>query len=211
MTPRRTSDSFSHKARREGYPARSVYKLEEIDRRVRLFRQGQRVLDLGAYPGSWLIYAAKKVGPSGRVFGLDLQDYEGALPKHARFLCADLREELPADVQDASPYDVVMSDMAPATTGHRHLDMVRSYELAMIALSVAEQYLKPNGAFVAKIFQGEDYKEAKNRMARTFVETRTLRPKATRKESYEVFLFGRKIKPGFDRNGGPEKVAPTDA
>lgn len=195
-SPYTRRDSHSARARNEGYAARSVYKLQEIDQRARLFRAGQSVLDLGAFPGSWTQYAAKRVGTHGRVLGIDLQPFEGVLPPHARIVCGDLREDNQRPIAQDGPYDVVMSDMAPATTGQKHLDTYRSYELAMIALDIALEHLKPNGAFVAKIFQGEDFPAGKKRVQSAFAEAKVLRPKATRKESYEVFLFGRQPRGG---------------
>ena len=185
----RPQDAFGKRARREGFPARSVYKLEEIDRRVRLFRPGQRVLDLGAAPGSWTLYAAGRVGAGGCVLGIDLAESRGALPPNAEIRVGDVRALRSDELGDA-PFDVVISDMAPATTGQKHLDRYRSYELALCALDVAEQVLRPGGSFVAKIFQSGDFPAAKKRVVQAFDEVRIIRPKATRSESTEVFLVG---------------------
>lgn len=185
---KRPQDRFGHKARREGFPARSVYKLEEIDRRVRLFRPGQRVLDLGASPGSWTLYAAQKVGAKGRVLGLDIQPPRTELPPQAEIRVADVLTAKPEDLD--GPYDVVVSDMAPSTTGQKSLDQYRSFELAMRALEIAKGVLRPGGAFVAKIFQGGDFPEAKKAVAAAFDTVRIIRPEAVRTESYEVFLVG---------------------
>jgi len=189
VSHRRRQDAFGKRARSEGYQARSVYKLEEIDRRVRLFRQGQRVLDLGAHPGSWTQYAAQKVGPKGYVLGIDLTPTEIALPANAEIRCGDAFELSSEDLGQEA-FDVVMSDMAPATSGQKHLDQYRSHELAMRALEVARAMLKPGGTFVAKIFQGPDFPEARKSVAEAFDKVRIIRPKATRTESYEVFLVG---------------------
>ena len=174
---RRPQDRFAKKARRDGYPARSVYKLEEIDKKVRLFKKGMRVLDLGAFPGSWTMYAAEHVGPKGRVLGFDLTAFEGGLPPHAEIRQGDAfditLEELGED-----PFDLVMSDMAPATTGQRGLDQYRSYELAMRALALAEEVLTPGGAFVAKIFQGGDFPAAKAGVKAAFAQVKIVKPKA---------------------------------
>ena len=189
MSHRRHQDAFGKKARRGGYLARSVYKLEEIDRRIRLFRQGQRVLDLGAHPGSWTQYASQKVGTQGFVLGVDLTPTEAALPPNAKIICADAFGLSPEDLGE-DPFDVVMSDMAPATTGQKHLDQFRSHELAMRALEVARELLKPDGTFVTKIFQGPDFQDARKAVADSFKKVRVIRPKATRTESYETFLVG---------------------
>src|SRR5688500_3163646 len=119
---RRGQAHWGHRAKREGYAARSVYKLEEIDRRVRLFRSGMKVLDLGAFPGSWTVYAAQKVGPGGRVLGLDLQEPRIVLPANAEMRRQDvMAEDLDAQL-GGQRFDVVLSDMAPATSGHRFTD-----------------------------------------------------------------------------------------
>src|SRR6188472_2761721 len=110
---RRPQDHFGHRARKEGYPARSVYKLQEIDRRLGLFRKGQRVLDLGAAPGSWSLYAAERVGPQGVVLGVDRQEISVAAPPPLRFLQLDLETATPEELGGAASFDVVLSDMAP--------------------------------------------------------------------------------------------------
>jgi 23S rRNA (uridine2552-2'-O)-methyltransferase len=186
--PKRLQDSYGRRARREGYPARSVYKLEEIDRRTRLLRPGQRVLDLGAAPGSWTLYAAERVGKNGRVVAIDLQEHRGELPPHVEFRTANVLE-LDETAFDCT-FDVVMSDMAPSTTGQRSVDQYRSFELVMAAAEIADRVLKAGGTFVAKIFQGPDFTAAKKKLAASYTTVRVIRPEATRKESYEVFLIG---------------------
>ena len=184
----RAGDVYTQKARREGFPARSVYKLEEIDRRVRLFKHGQRVLDLGASPGSWTLYAAGKVGPKGYVLGIDLKPPRTELPDHAEFRVGDMYEETVESL--GGRFDIVISDMAPNTSGQREADMYRSYELVIGALRLAEGTLVPGGHFVAKIFQGAEFEDARAQLRLCFDKVRTLRPKATRDVSYEVFLVG---------------------
>ncbi len=186
---RRYQDVYGKRARREGHLARSVYKLEEIDKRLGLLKPRQRVLDLGAYPGSWSLYAAERVGGAGHVVGVDLQSYRGSLPQHCRMITADihdLAEHLDADAR----FDVVLSDAAPATTGHRHLDQMRSFQLFMQALQVALQWLDAGGNFVGKIFQGSDFDEARSAVRQHFDRHRIFRPQATRSESYELFIAG---------------------
>lgn len=183
----RRQDSFGRRARRQGYPARSVYKLEEIDRRTRILRKGQRVLDLGASPGAWTLYAAQKVGPQGRVLGLDLDEHKSALPAHAEIQVADAFTVEPSSL---GAFDVVLSDMAPKTSGQRHADQYRSYELFSRALEIASAVLRPGGSFVGKIFQGAEFEDARAAARQRFKKVRVMRPKATRTESYEVFLVG---------------------
>lgn len=184
----RTQDAYAKRARREGFPARSVYKLEEIDRRIRLLRPGQSVLDLGASPGSWTLYAAEKVGREGRVIGLDLKPLRSEVPPQATFRVGDVREETIQSLE--GPFDVVLSDMAPDTTGHRDLDQYRSYELFKAAVDLAEGTLVPGGNFVGKIFQGPEFEQAREELRAVFEKVRIIRPKATRDVSYELFLIG---------------------
>jgi len=187
---KRPQDHWGHRARKEGFAARSVYKLEEIDRRTRILRVGARVLDLGAYPGSWTAYAAQKVGPGGRVLGIDLTEFKGTLPAHAEIRTGDvLSLELEKELGPAS-FDLVVSDMAPSTTGHRFTDQARSHRLFMRALEIACVVLAPGGHFVGKIFQGEDFEVARAALRVAFDEVRIIKPPASRAESYETFLIG---------------------
>ena len=187
---KRPQDHWGHRARKEGFAARSVYKLEEIDRRARILRPGARVLDLGAYPGSWTAYAAQRVGERGRVLGVDLQEFRGTLPPHAEIRTGDvLSLELEKELGPGS-FDVVVSDMAPSTTGHRFTDQARSHRLFMRALEIARAVLVPGGHFVGKIFQGEDFELARAALRDAFEEVRIIKPPASRTESYETFLVG---------------------
>ena len=188
--PYKGGDSFTREARLAGYPARSVFKLDEIDRRVRLLKPGMHVLDLGAAPGSWSLYVTQKVGPSGRLFAIDLDPLNIPLPPNATAIVGDALSLDNEVLAEHAPYDVVLSDMAPRTTGNRLGDQTRSFELFMRALAVAEKLLKPGGAFVGKIFMGEDLPKAKAEVKRLFTEERGIRPEGTRATSYEMFIIG---------------------
>jgi 23S rRNA (uridine2552-2'-O)-methyltransferase len=194
--PYRGPDRFTTAAKSAGYPARSVFKLEEIDRRVRLLRPGQKVLDLGAAPGSWTLYAAQRVGRGGHVLAADLKMLEIELPENVTFVQGDaLIEEgthgdLPGAISAHAPYDVVLSDMAPNTSGNRFADQARSFELFMRALAVAKGSLRMGGSFVGKIFMGEDLPEARKALRRSFAEEKLIRPEGTRSVSYEIFVVG---------------------
>jgi 23S rRNA (uridine2552-2'-O)-methyltransferase len=186
----RGQDHFGHRAKREGYPARSVYKLEEIDKRLKLLRRGQRVLDLGAAPGSWTMYAAERVGREGKVLGVDLNEARVALPPQASFRALDVfSADLASELGPAS-FEVVLSDMAPHTSGQRHRDQFLSYELYTRALEIARAVLVPGGSFVGKIFQGAELEAARAATRDAFSSMRTLKPEASRSESYEIFLAG---------------------
>ncbi len=188
--PYKRADHFTVAAKKQGYPARSVFKLEEIDRRIRLLKPGQRVLDLGAAPGSWMLFAAQKIGRAGKLLAIDLTAIEIPIPENATFVQGDALALDNEALATFAPYDVVLSDMAPNTTGNRLGDQTRSFELFMRALAVAEKLLKPGGAFVGKIFMGEDFVHAKNAVKRVFSEERALRPEGTRATSYELFVIG---------------------
>ena len=193
--PYKRADSFTKAAKAQGYPARSVFKLEEIDRRTRLFKSGQRVLDLGAAPGSWSKYAAERVGPNGKVLAIDLSEIRAVMPAQVERIQGDVFALPDEELGRFGPYDVVISDMAPATTGTRFADQARSFDLFMRAVDLAEKALKPGGAFVGKLFMSEDFARAKERVRLLFSEVRVLRPEATRSQSYEVFLVGLGRKP----------------
>ena len=194
-SPYKGPDRFTVAARERGFPARSVFKLEEIDQRVRLLKPGMRVLDLGACPGSWSMYAAQKIGKGGKLLAIDLNPLAVQLPPHATFVQGDALSLENETLSMYAPYDVVLSDMAPNTTGNRLGDQTRSFELFMRALAVAEAFLKPGGAFVGKIFMGEDFSIAQKEVRRLFDTERSIRPEGTRSVSYELFLIGIGKKP----------------
>jgi len=188
---RHRHDKFFKKARSEGFAARSVYKLEEIDKRVRLLRAGDRVLDLGCRPGSWMQYARQVVGPHGLVAGIDRDPLPQAIPG-VRFLRGDIYETTDEELLgEAKAFDVVLSDMAPDTTGVRSADQARSARLFEEALNRAERLLAPAGSFVGKIFQGPDVDTLRKRMQKRFNDVKLLKPEGSRQESLEVYLVGK--------------------
>jgi 23S rRNA (uridine2552-2'-O)-methyltransferase len=189
-SPYRRPDHFTRDAKKAGYPARSIFKLEEIDRRLHLLRSGMRVLDLGAAPGSWSLYAAQKIGPTGSLFAVDLSPLGTVLPPHAVFLQGDALSLEDGAVAQFAPYDVVLSDMAPRTSGTKIADQARSFELFMRALAVAGALLKPQGAFVGKLFMSEDLRLARTSLKALFSEERLIRPESTRSISTELFVVG---------------------
>ena len=189
MTRWQPQDHYFRRARKEGYLARSVYKLEEIDRRLRLLKPGQRVLDLGCHPGSWLQYCARIVGKSGLVVGVDARKISVELPPQVLFFQADVFELSPADLHHLSKeFDVVLSDLAPATSGIRSVDSDRSSTLFQRALALADDLLVPGGHFLGKIFQGSGFDANARELKSKFRKVRGIKPRATRKESKEVYL-----------------------
>lgn len=198
-------DHYFLKAKQENYPARSVYKLKELDKRFNIFRKGMKVLDLGAAPGSWSLGAAEKVAPNGRVLACDIQDTETVFPKNVTFLRENVFERTEVFEQllvDTGPFDVIMSDMAPRTTGTRFTDQARSLELCQEALAVAELYLAHGGALIVKIFMGPDVQELVQAMRPQFEKVAFFKPKSSRPESKEIFYVGLRFR------GQPKGIVP---
>lgn len=175
-----------------------------MDARFKLLRWGMRVLDLGAAPGSWSLYAAEKVGEQGVVLACDLQNTETHFPKQVRFFQEDVFERSPSFenlLAELGPFDAIISDMAPRTTGTRFTDQARSLELCLQALAVADTYLASGGLFVTKIFMGPDFQVLAQAMRGRFSTVKTFKPKSSRSESKEIFQVGM----GFSRK--PEAQA----
>lgn len=196
-------DHYFKKAKQENYPARSIYKLKEIEKRFRIFRPGMHVLDLGAAPGSWSLGAAEMVGPSGKVLGADLQTTPTPFPPNVTFMQEDVFERSQA-FEDAlaalMPIHVVMSDMAPSTTGHKFTDQARSANLCREALAVATKSLIKGGCFIVKIFMGPDFHEFASELRGYFETVKTFKPKSSRSESVEIFYVGIGFK-GLENSG----------
>ena len=182
-------DHYTRQAKKDKYPARSVYKLKEIQQKNRVIHKGDAVLDLGCAPGSWLKYAAEVVGPGGRVVGIDLKPVTIALPEQVEVLTGDIFDLLD-DLKNGPGYQVVLSDMAPATTGNKHVDAARSMGLCEAALYVAREVLKPGGRFVCKIFQGPDFKAFSEEVRKRFQKQKIFKPQSSRKASREIFIIG---------------------
>jgi len=189
----RWKDHYSERAKKEQYPARSVFKLKEAQKKFSLIKKGDRVLDLGCSPGSWLLYAAELTGKRGRVLGIDLKSIRIKIPPQAETLTADILtiDRTWMDKQEPGKhFDVVLSDMAPATTGNKALDAARSFQLCQAALSIAEMVLKPGGSFICKIFQGEEFKEFSDTVRSRFKRHKIFKPQSSRKESKEIYITG---------------------
>ena len=187
----RWDDHYARRARDEKWLARSVYKLEEIDRRFKLIRQGYRLLDLGCYPGSWSQYCIKRLGSKGEVVGMDLKSPDRFSAPNFGFIKADVFTlDLEWLAGEIDPRDAVLSDLAPRTTGIRVADTGRSMELAEKALGIALAVLKEKGHFLCKVFEGEDLKSLRDKFSEFFDQIRLIRPSAVRKRSREVYLLG---------------------
>jgi 23S rRNA (uridine2552-2'-O)-methyltransferase len=193
QNPYRGPDARTRAAKAKGFAARSVFKLEEIDRRARLLKPGMRVLDLGAAPGSWSAYASQKIGKKGTLVAIDLKPLTQSLGANAHIIEGDAYDDDQIDhgvIGEHAPYDVVLSDMAPNTTGHKQTDQIRSFDIFMRALSLAERLLVPGGGFVGKIFMGGDFPKAREAVRLAFDQVKVIKPEAVRDVSYEIFLVG---------------------
>ncbi len=184
-------DHYTQKARKDHFPARSVFKLQEIQQKVNLIQSGNSVLDLGCSPGSWLMLAATLTGPAGRVVGIDLKPVTVTLPSHVHIFIADMLA-LSDEISEAVGRDfhVIISDMAPSTTGSKSVDAARSLDLCQAALSTAQNRLLPGGSFVCKIFQGEDSEEFIRQIKSLFNKHRIFKPQSSRKASREIYIIG---------------------
>lgn len=184
-------DHYTRQAQKEHYPARSVFKLAEIQKKHRIIARGDRVLDLGCAPGSWLLYAAQQTGPDGILVGVDLTPVTVTMPANVRTIIGDIYElRQTADQHFGSGFQVVLSDMAPSTTGDKSGDAARSFELCRAALAVADALLRTGGHFVCKIFQGEDFKIFSDQVKTRFDRMHIFKPQSSRKASREIFIIG---------------------
>lgn len=186
----RWDDHYAERARKENYPARSVFKLQEIQRKFHVIKKGHRVLDCGCAPGSWLLYASQLTGTGGKVVGVDLQPVTIHVPNNAVVHTGDILspdEALLTAIGDG--YHLVLSDMAPSTTGQKSTDAARSCALCRAALDLAVRVLLPGGGFVSKIFQGEDFQPYRDEVRAHFDKVKIFKPMSSRKASKEIFII----------------------
>ena len=182
-------DPFTKKARKENFAARSVYKLDENDARENILKGAKNIVDLGAAPGSWTQYCLKKV-PQGKILAVDLSPLAVTDPR-VTFLQQSIETvDFTAQLGGIAP-DVVLSDMAPKTSGMHDRDVALSFELASLALDVARVHLKKGGNFVAKLFMGDSFEEYHRLLKAEFDSVRLLRPESTRKHSREIFFVAK--------------------
>jgi 23S rRNA (uridine2552-2'-O)-methyltransferase len=189
------NEFFTRKAKEEGYPARSVYKLKEIDEKHSLFKKGDRVLDLGCAPGSWLLYVADKIGSQGKVVGMDIKDIKIPLKENIIFIKKDVIDFEKSEGGELNQkYQAVISDLAPSTTGIESVDAAKSLELCEKAFNIAKRVLVPSGNFVCKIFEGESTDNFFKEIEKSFKFTKRFRPKAVIKRSKEFYIIGKKFR-----------------
>lgn len=193
---RQAADPYVKRARAEGYRARAAFKLIELDRREKFLRPGQRVVDLGAAPGSWSQVARERSGKSGRVVALDILEME-PLPG-VEFIQGDFREQQVLERLEAlvgERVDLVLSDMAPNISGIAASDQARSMDLAELALEFADQWLAPDGRVVVKLFQGEGFDAFVRTAREKFARVKLRKPEASRSESREIYLLAHSRQP----------------
>ena len=193
---RHVKDPYVRRARSDGYRSRAAFKLIEVNTRDRLLIPGANVVDLGGAPGGWSQVAAEKVGPAGRVIAVDL--LEIAPISHVTVLRGDFRAaEVQARVAAAlqgRKADVVLSDLSPNISGIASADQARAAELVRTAMDFCRQQLQPEGAFLVKVFQGEEFAGLLKEMKGMFSSVRTLKPAASREDSRETYLLARGLK-----------------
>jgi 23S rRNA (uridine2552-2'-O)-methyltransferase len=181
-------EAYYRKAKREGYRSRAAYKLLQIDKKFKLFRPGQSVLDLGAAPGGWTQVAVEQVGQEGKVVAVDLdpcKPLDGAV-----FIKGDMTDEATVEkiMEEIGQANLIVSDMSPNISGQYSVDQARSVYLAEQSLTIAEKILKPGGHFVVKLFQGEDFPEFLQKLKDKFQFVKVFSPPASRSQSSEVYV-----------------------
>lgn len=199
---RQLNDPYVRAAKAAGWRSRAAFKIIELDEKYGLFRTGQRVVDLGAAPGGWTQVAVQKAGERGKVVGLDLLPMDviaGATLLQGDFQDAAV-EQAVLDALDG-PADLVLSDMAPNTTGHNATDHLRILGLVELALDFAGKVLVPGGGFVAKVFQGGTERDLLNRLKRDFATVRHAKPPASRKDSAEMYVVAQGFRGGTEAGG----------
>jgi 23S rRNA (uridine2552-2'-O)-methyltransferase len=201
-------DFYRSRARAEGYVARAIYKLKEMDEKYHLFEEGQRVLDLGCSPGSWLQYIRARTGPRGLIVGVDVNPLEIEVTPPLYFVHGEITSIDLRTITTISPvFDVVVSDMAPKTTGMRQVDQQRSLELAFLAWEWASKLLRSGGHFLVKVFEGPDTVALMAVLKAGFRSCRTVKPAGSRPASREIYLLGLK-KRGAPAGGGAHRSRP---
>lgn len=192
---RQLNDPYVAAAKEEGFRSRAAFKIMQLDEQFKLLRAGMKIVDLGAAPGGWSQVAAKKIGAKGKLIALDIlemQPLPGATILHMDFLADDAPDELKKAL--AGEADLVLSDMAPSTTGHARTDHLRIMGLAENAAAFAIEILAPGGAFVCKLFQGGAEKDLLDLLKKHFSKVRHAKPHASRSDSSESYIVAQGFK-----------------
>jgi 23S rRNA (uridine2552-2'-O)-methyltransferase len=194
----KVKDHYFHKAKKENFLARSVYKLEEIDERFKVLKKGDQVIDLGYHPGSWIQYTSEKIGKEGIVIGCDIKEVNNKLLNlsNVRLFKKDVFTiETMEELGVSDQFNVVLSDMAPNTTGVMSVDQIRSLNLVEMVFSLLPKFLKPGGNLVIKVFESNDAQVFLKANKNLFEEFHYLRPKSVRSVSKEFFVIGKNFRP----------------
>lgn len=189
----KVKDHYFNKAKKENYFARSIYKLEEIDQKYKIIKTGNSVLDLGYHPGSWIQYTSKKVGEKGTVVGIDIKEVNTKIQllSNVHVYQQDINEVSSLeDLGVEEKFDVVVSDMAPNTTGIKSVDQARSLGLVEMVFYHLPNFLKTKGNFVIKVFDSHEAQVFLKEQKKTFEKFHYLKPKSTRSVSKEFFVIG---------------------
>ena len=187
------ADSYTQRAHKEGYPARSVYKLEEINKTHRLIKPGDKILDVGAAPGSWTLFTHRElIKGKGSIVAVDLNplNLDPVPPTVTSFVGDAFSKEIREKLVELGPYDSIISDAAPMTTGNRTVDTTRSEYLAEEVVRLASEQLKVHGNLVLKIFQGGGQETVLRTMREQYAKAKAFKPKACRDDSFEIYLIG---------------------
>ncbi len=194
----KVKDHYFHKAKKENFLARSVYKLEEIDERYKVLKKGDKVIDLGYHPGSWIQYTSEKIGKEGIVVGCDIKEVNNKLLNlsNVKLFKKDVFTiETMDELGVSDQFNVVLSDMAPNTTGNQMVDQTRSLNLVEMVFSLLPKFLKPGGNLVIKVFESNDAQVFLKANKNLFEEFHYLRPKSVRSVSKEFFVIGKNFRP----------------
>jgi len=189
----KVKDHYYKKAKDNNFYARSVFKLEEIDKKFSVFQKNDRVLDLGYFPGSWIQYTLTRIGENGIICGIDIQEINNKLLHHKNIILLKKSVDEINSIQDLGyerTFDVVLSDMAPSTTGIKSVDQIRSMDLVEKVFSLLPYLLKPQGKMVVKVFDSNDAQVFLKEQKRLFNKLHYFRPKSTRTVSKEFFVIG---------------------
>ncbi|MCX7786705.1 MAG: RlmE family RNA methyltransferase [Spirochaetes bacterium] len=193
------NDYWAQRAKREGYPARSVYKLQELEERFHILRGAKKILDVGAAPGSWTLYLLRTLHPAPRVVAVDLTPLALSQQENLTYIQGDITDPvLRETLIPEAPFDVILSDAAPSTTGIRTVDTARSQALVEAVLGLVPPLLRVGGSCIVKVFQGSDTRQILQHLDRMFQKTRSFKPKACRTESFELYCLGLEKREGFN-------------
>lgn len=189
--PFNPQDKYFKRAKQQGYRARSVFKLEEIQQKFKILKPGRDVLDLGAAPGSWLQYANRLVGPKATLVGLDLTPIKKIKPNVILGQVDIFSPEAITFIENKHPkkFPIILSDLAPKTSGIKEADHYRSIELSERVVALAQKFLTPHGIIVIKVFQGADFGLFIIKLKKIFKQVNVFKPKASRARSYEVYVI----------------------